>query len=854
MNKNIHKTSRFGLWLLSRFTNKKEEYGLFGDLEEMYQALVIESQFKATLFLWGQILRILPSIFIDRMYWSKIMFTNYVKVALRNIKRYKGYSFINIAGLAVGMACSILIFLWVLEIVRFDRFHDNLDNIYVVRRNSHYADGQIMTSTNMPGPLAPALQQNFPEIIKATRFFKPGEMLLSYGEKKFYETGVAGTDPLLFEIFTFPLIHGDPKLVLRDKYSIVISEEMVEKYFGEEDPIGKTININNRFDFIVTGIAEKVPTNSHITFDFLVPFEFLNEIQDLMDSWTFFRCNSYVLLQPGISYQDVSNKIASFLNDRADLEMKPELFLVPLANYFIFKEYRGVFAILVSLFSLVALLILIIACINFMNLATARSLNRFKEVGMRKIVGATRPQLFKQFMSESIIFAFISSIIAIFLVYFILPSFNNLIQFDLKFEIFNQYILIGLFAIVLFTGIVSGSYPALFLSSFRPIKVLKDTIATGVKRATFRKTLVIVQFSIAIILMVFSVFVFKQLKFVQTIDLGIDKKDIIYIPMKGEIQEIGESAKLELLQHPNIINVTMSHNIPTFIGGSGWYWSWPGKDPNQSVNVFETSVDFDFIETLNLEMEEGRFFAREFTSDLNNGVVINEKAVKVMDLDSPLGTKIKRFDVEYTVIGVVKNFNFLPIIEEIGPLTLRFRAYENRHMFVKIKSEQQSQTLSLLEKVIKKYNPNYPYEYKYYAEDVDILEKYMRPVSTIILIFTILAIFISCLGLFGLASFMTEKRTKEIGIKKVLGASISWIIVSLSKEFTICVLISNLIALPMAYLAVYLLLQAFAFRIDIDLLVFVVVGLFALMIAITTVSYQAIKAARTNPIKSLRYE
>lgn len=783
------------------------------------------------------------------------MFKNYLTIAFRNIKQYKGYSLINIIGLAVGMACSILILLWVLEMLSFDKFHDKVDDIYVLRQTQYHANGAQRTSSNLPGALAPALENNFPEIINSARFFNPGEMLLTAGEKKFFESGAAGADPSFFEIFTFPFVNGNSRTALDKISSIVLTEKMAQKYFGDEIPIGKTITINNQYDFLVTGVVKNVPSNSHIKFDFLVPFEFIKNIhEDVVEGWSFFRCYTYLQLEKTSSYQELSGKIKTFLNDRIQIESRPELSLTPLSKYFVFEENGGVLYKLVILFSFIALLIWTIACINFINLSTARAMNRTKEVGTRKVVGAYRIQLIGQFLGESILFSLSAFILALLLVELALPGFSSLAQVDIQLSFTDHLLLLGLLLITVATGIVSGIYPALYLSSFHPIKVLKESLSTGQKKAKFQKILVVAQFAVAIILMIATAFVFKQLELVRTKDMGFDKENVIYIPMKGDIQEKGEYTKQELLVHPEIVIVTMAHNKPDLIGGSGWYWSWQGKDPDHSVNVFETSVDYDFIETLDLAMTRGRFFARQFPSDLKNAVIINETAVKIMGFNSPIGEKIKRFSEEYTVIGVIKDFNFLPITEEIGPLTLRLRCYENRHMFVKIRPSDISKTIGFIKDVFARYNPHYPFEYSFWDEEIDILAKYMLPLGEIIFLFALLAVFVSCLGLFGLISFMAQNRTREVCIRKVFGASVSKIVYSLSRDFTKCVLIANLVALPLAYFIVRTFLQIFAYRVTIDVWTFIGMGLFTVLIAFGTVSYQAIRAARTNAVEALRYE
>jgi len=866
-----HNPPLIGKFILRLLLNHRHPETLLGDFEEGYNEIIQEKGLlRAQAWYWLQIVTTLPSFIHNMLHWNTMMLQNYIKIAARNLLRQKSYSFINIFGLAVGMASSILILLWVHDEMSFDRFNRNVNEIHIVRIHHHYADGTIRTGTPTPGPLAPELKEAFPEIVNSTRFFLPGEMFLRYGEIGFYEAGIAGADPSFFSVFTFPFVKGEPGTALNDPFSIVLTEEMADKYFGDEDPIGKVLKLNNRYDFQVTGVIENVPMNSHIRFDFLVPFNFIPQVNEDITGWDFFRCNSYILLQRDTPYREISQKISGYLNDIVNLETEPELFLVPLARYHLYEEFGGLMAKLVYLFSIVALLILLIACINFMNLSTARALKRSKEVGIRKVAGASRFQLIRQFLGESILNTTFAALIALLLVSLILPAYNSIININnpisysnltrkqLSLDFSDISLILSLMGIVVLTGLISGSYPALYLSSFNPVKVIKGTIFSDSKSRSsgIRKGLVVTQFSVSIILLICTIFVFKQLDLIRSKDIGFDKENIIYTALRGDIRENYEPLKRELLQNPDVMNVAISHELPTFLAGSGWYWSWEGKVPGKSVRVYETSVDYDFFETYNIQLSQGRIFSsqRGGITDNYRAVIINEEAVRVMGMKSPVGKKIFRFETDYTIIGVVKDFHHLPIALEIGPLVFLFRAFGNDYMSVKIREGNTAQTVNYLRSIFRKHSPDYPFEYKFLAEDVDILYQFMRPVGRIIYYFTILAVFISCLGLFGLASYMAETRTKEIGIKKVLGASVPKIIFSLTGQFVKSVFIANIIALPLAYFLVKILLQGFAYRTNLDLWIFIVVGMVAFAISLITVGYQTIKAARADPVDSLKYE
>ncbi|MFC1476883.1 ABC transporter permease [candidate division KSB1 bacterium] len=840
--------------LLLLTANRYAKHQILGDCEEEFHEIAeTKSAFRAHCWYWTLIFISLPSFFANAVYWNFTMLKNYVKTSLRNIRKQKIYSCINIAGLAVGMAACILILLWVNDELSYDSFNENVNDLHLIRKNFHYANGEVTTSTGLPGPLGPALKEDFPEIADATRFFNLGEMLLSYENNKFYETGIAGVDSSFLTMFTFPLVKGDPETALDEPLSIILSESMALKYFRDEDPVGKTISINNRFDVQVTGVMGNVPNNSHMQFEFLIPFDFTQYLVRNLQEWGFFWCSNYVLLNPGVNLQDVNEKIAGYVNTKLTLETRPEIFLVPLSQYHLYEESGGIFSILVRAFSIIAVLILVIACINFTNLSTARSLNRAKEVGIRKIVGAYRKQLIRQFLGESLVISIIAFAAAVVLVYMLLPHFNTLTQKQLAPDWTDLRIILSVVGIIGLTGLFSGGYPALFLSSFRPVRVLKGISSTGANHSKLRKFLVVSQFSISIIFMIFTVFVFKQLTLVRDEHWGFDKEHVIEIPLKGAIQEQTEIFKQQALQNPDIKNITMCHNRVTFISSGGWYWNWPGKDPDVSLSVCETSVDLDFGKTLNMTLADGRFFSEEFPSD-RKAVVINEEAVRAMNLADPVGQILKQFDKEFTVIGVVRDFKFLPVIEKMKPMILMFREFPSNYLYVKTVPGAEQETVGFLEQLHNELNPDFPFEHIFLEDDQDMLYQLMNPIGTIIYAFTFLALFISCLGLFGLSSYMAVKRTKEIGIRKTLGASTSKIVALLSKEFIQSVVVANIIALPLAYLAVREFLGSFAYRVEIDYLSFTAAGLLALCISVLTVSIQSSRAASANPVDSLRYE
>jgi len=785
------------------------------------------------------------------------MFKNYLKIALRNIKRHKGYSLINIVGLAVGMACCILILLWVQDELSYDRFHENADDIYRVIQDINFTDHSTTWAITQ-GPLGPSLKEDYPEIINAVRITGRG-FRLAYNEKS-YDEGVGMADGSIFEMFTFPLVKGDAATALSDPLSIVLTEEMVAKYFGDEDPIGKTIKADNQWDFQVTGVMKNIPSNSHLQFDFLIPFIFGRELNYTVDRWGNSQFRTYVQIQTGIPVQEVIQKISGHLFEKPTIEKDAKLNLQPLTRIHLYSNYEFDSAhgdiTYVTLFSIVAFFILLIACINFMNLATARSGNRAKEVGMRKVAGAHKTDIIKQFYGESILLAFIALLFAVIFVWLLLPAFNNLAAKELSMNITgNLSILLGLLCIAMLTGIISGSYPALFLSTFQPVMVLKGLRLSGSKGSVFRKILVVFQFSLTILLIICTTGVYNQINYMRNKKLGYNKEHMIYFGMRGDMREKFDSVKNELLQNPNILGVTASSNVPTYgYTFSNSLWRWEGQSPDEEILMRAVFIDVDYFKTFGMEIAEGRSFSKEFPTDATEAIMVNEEAVKAMGMEFPIGQRLSIGDNNFKIIGIVKNYHFRSLRQEIDPLILIYSPENSRALFARLKSEQIPQTIGYIENAWKKFAPGYPFNYRFLDEALDGLYRSEQRIGTLFRYFSILAILISCLGLLGLASFMAEQRTKEIGIRKVLGATASNIVALLSKEFTKWVIVANIIAWPIAYFTLSKWLQSYAYKTNVALWSFVLSGALALLIALATVSYQSIKAALANPADSLRYE
>lgn len=787
---------------------------------------------------------------------------NYIKTAFRTIRRQKGYSLINIAGLAIGLTVCMLIILWVVDEWSFDRFNTNADRIFRVYKDESSTQ-RNSTSALTPPPMAEALKQDFPEIIKSTRFGYWQRHLITYKDKQFNEIGHMHVDPDFFEMFSFPLVKGDPETVFSDPYSVVLTEKTAVKYFGEEDPIGKTLTVNNSFDVLVTGIICNESLNSSLEFDLISPFEILLKEsigEDNADNWGFNSFGTYVLLEESASAEDLNQKLIGYLK-KYDEEDPDELALQPLTDIHLFSNLghdlrnRGDIKY-VWIFSTLAVFVLIIACVNFMNLTTARSANRAREVGLRKVVGAKRPQLIRQFFGESVLMALIALVIALFLVEFLLPMFNSLSGKQLTSAWKDKPSLLLIFiSLALITGLLSGIYPALLLSSFQPIRVLKGIMRSSGSNSLFRKALVIFQFSLSICLIIGMFIIAHQLHYIRNIDLGFNRDHIIHVSMHGELHDKYETIRERFLQNPNVLHVTASMALPTNIQSSPGTPMWEGRPEDAVMEIKSDFIDYDYIETFEIPLVEGRSFSREFSTDLETAFIVNEEAVRRMGLEKPVvGKKFGFWSIDGHIIGVMKDGHFQSLHHKIEPLVFKMFPAWLRRFYVKIRSDNIPSTIGALEKTWDEMNLGYPFEYRFLDEDFDNLYRSEARLGNIFEAFAALAVFIACLGLFGLASFTAQQRTKEIGIRKVLGSSTSRIVALLNQEFLKWIALANLIAWPIAYFTMRTWIQKFAYRADIKLWMFILSAAIALVVALITVSFQTLRAARANPVNSLKHE
>jgi len=791
------------------------------------------------------------------------MIRNYIKTAWRNLIRYKLFSGLNIFGLATGMACSILIFLWVLDELSFDKFNSNTDRIF--RLTAKVSD---VNAAVVPPALAQAIKTQVPAIKNATRLAAAQEMI-TVGTKKFDEKKMFYADSSFLQMFHYPLVQGNVATVLSSPNSVVITEATAIKYFGTADNIiGKTIYIDNDIkgtSLTISGVLKNIPSNSHLKFDILLPIELYDRTNSPSSAWTNFDVYVYFQLKDAVkptpsrlnNIQQQANGILKKNNKetQASLAIQPLTDIHLHSNYMLDVAEQGNSSY-VKTFALVALFIIIIACINFMNLATAVSGQRAKEVGLRKTVGALRRQLIAQFITESLLLSFISLLVAMLIVYTMLPLFNQLANKSISFNPFYLKILFGLLSVVVITGLVSGSYPAFFLSSFNPVKALKGTKLLSHK-SFLRNGLVVFQFSIAVVLIVSTLVIYSQLQYIQNRNIGFNKENLLYMrmPEVGDLKNNKDAMQATLAQYPDIINYTFTDELPTNLT-SGSQLTWRGMNAGTQVIAYRLRVDENFSNTFDMQMAAGRFFSKDFGSDAS-GYVVNETALKVMKLDlrDAIGKmiSISLEDKEAPIIGVVKDFNFKPLQQPIEPLVMKSN-FSGGYVVMRTTPANIEKVISTLQATFHNVYGDYPFSYGFVNEDLSKLYLSEQRMGSLFNVFSILSIVISSLGLFGLAAFATQRRIKEIGVRKVLGAGEAGIVALLSRDFIQLVLFSLIIAFPVAWYTMNKWLEGFAYRINISWWVFAIAGITAILIAFITVSFQAIKAAIANPVKSLRTE
>ncbi len=784
------------------------------------------------------------------------MLTNYFKTTFRNLWKNKGYTFLNIAGLAIGIACAALIFLWVENEVTWNHYFSNRDHLYKVKDRQTY-DGQTYTFDATPGPLAQGMKAEIPGIKNTARTTWGNRVLFSLNDKSIYEQGLY-VDSSFLSMFQLQFIAGNASQAFTDLYSVVISETMAKKFFGSTNVIGKSIKINNQKNYIVSGVIKDLPTNISFQFDWLSPFQIYVNDNPWLQQLGSNGIVTYAETEPNVNVDNINKTLYNYIQTK-DTSINARMSIYPMSRWRLYDSYNDGKEVpgrvrYVSLFSLIAWIILIIACINFMNLATARSEQRAREVGVRKVLGAGKTKLIVQFIGESLILSFISALLAVAIIYLALPAFNNLLNEQLSVHLFYPSHISALIAIAILCGLIAGSYPAFYLSSFNPVGVLKGIRIKSGSAGFIRKGLVIVQFAISVTFIICTIIIYQQINHIKERNLGYNKQDLIYLDLNGNMKQNFDVIKNDLKQSGVAENATLSQSTVLELGSNTSDFNWDGKDPNKQVLITIQSVSPEYISTMGMKLKAGRDFYHGVNTDTSN-IIINDAMAKLISKKNVVGNVVYWGDSKLNVIGVVNDFLYNNMYSSAAPLILYTDTASTNFLSIRLPANADLKTaLPQIENIIKKNNPGYPVEYKFVDDSFSQLFQTETLIGKLAGVFAVLAIFISCLGLFGLAAYTAERRKKEIGIRKVLGASVQGVAGLLSKDFLWLVGIACLISFPVAWLVMHNWLQNYSYRIEISWLIFIAAGFLAILIALITVSFQAIKAAIANPVKSLRTE
>ncbi len=782
------------------------------------------------------------------------MLINYLKIAFRNLFRHKFFTIINIFGLAFGLSISIIIGTWIWQALKHDSFHENYDRIFRVFESQHYEGRDIFYTVATPGPLASALEEDFPEIEKATVVsLVYHKFPVRQGDTVLMERRMACVQPSFFEIFTYPFIEGDPSTALREPNTAVITQTAVEKYFGELDPIGKTLNIDNQYEMRVVGVIEDMPDNAMYDIDILFPFEFAKDLSDsVIDDWAYNSYQTYILLDPGADPGEAELKITGFIKQHNE-GSACMLHLMHISRIELYNldgsEMKMQY---IRIFGIIAIFIIVIACINFMNLFTARSSLRAREVGLRKVAGAKKIQLIGQFYTESYLTVIIALILSLGLTSLFLFLFNRHPGFTLPSPFHNSlfYPVIVLFTLII--GAIAGIYPALALSSFKPVTTLKGSrLKSG--KSLLRKLLVVLQFSLSIGLIISTLIIYSQIRYLQNKDLGFDKENVIMIELPRGGLELVNLVRDKLKGDPGVLAVSAGSNNPSNIGSSTSNVEWDGKPEDETYLINIASNDYDYFRCFGIKMIAGRELDPDQGEEVNQ-YIINKTMADIIGKDNPVGERMALWGMEGSIVGVCEDFIFNGFSSVMEPVVfLRLTGYINS-VFVRLAPGDQSAAIERIENIWNESSPDYPFDMRFFDEYMDFYFKSTIVIGQLFLVFTLLAEVISCLGLFGLASFMTMQRTKEIGIRKTLGASIGNVIVLLGMDFIKWVIIGNVIAIPLAWLAMRSWLHNYAYHTSLNPLIFILASLLSIAIAILTVTWQSVTVARMNPSKTLKYE
>ncbi len=787
------------------------------------------------------------------------MLKNYLAVAFRNILRNKLFAFVNIAGLSFGLASALLIFLWIGDELAMDQYHKKGDRLYRVMENQKYTDGKLFTFSSTPAPMAPFIKDKFPEIELATRLTWEVRALFGVDDKTFFDGG-RWVDQDFLQMVTLKWLHGDSSKALMDKSSIVICRSMAEKHFGTADAVGKVLTMDHETSFTVTGVYEDLTSKSSWKYSFLLPFQrFFDDNKGWLDQWGNNNVRTWILLAEGTDAAALSAKLKGEIKEH-NADSNTELFIQRFGDAYLHGEFEnGVLTggriEYVRIFFLVALFVLLIACINFMNLATAQGARRAKEVGLRKVIGAFPGQLFRQFMGESFLTVAISALIALIFVVLALPSFNDLTGKTLSLQLLDGQSLLIFGGILAVTALLAGTYPAVFVSGYKPVNVLKGQLVSGGSAAIFRKALVVVQFSLSIILIVCTVVVFRQMNFMQDRDIGFDRNNVFYVWMQGD-RKVWPTFRQELENKPGISNVTVTGQLPIDIGNSTYGVEWPGKKPDDRILFTILTVDPSFVETMKMTMKEGRAYERGRVAD-SAGYIVNEVAAAKFGLTGDLaGQPLTVWGRKGSILGVVRNFNFGSLHNEIEPLVIRLPDKDENIgcMLIRAEDNKTPDAIASVESLWKTMVPGFPMSYRFLSDNWDEFYAAEGKRGSVFNALAILSIAISALGLFGLSAFSATRRTKELGIRKVLGASIPNLAGLMGKEFLVLVIVAAAVGCPIGWYLMDTWLSDYAYHVEVGWLSLVLAAVSCLAVSMLTVSYHSMKASRVNPVTSLRYE
>ncbi len=796
------------------------------------------------------------------------MLKNYLKITIRNLLKHKVFSLVNILGLVAGLTCSFLIIIYVLYEMSYDRFNKNAENIYRLGRELTTAEGTVREPLSS-APAALALEKDLSGISNVVRFHNAGKSIVQYEDRQFYEDDVYYVDPSVFNIFSFPMVNGDSKTALLKPYTAVITEEMATKYFGASDPVGKILRINNNHDYVVTGVIKNIPDNSHLEINILFSFETLYaEKYPNLENWSSFEDQTYVLLKDNVDYKAVEKNFPALIDKYIGDELKVQgksikFFLFPLTKIHLYSHLEGYppgRITQVYFFLMLAVCIILIACLNFINLSTARSASRAKEVGIRKVVGADRSKLTFQFVGEAVILSVVSFIFALVLVELVLPAFSTIIGQNLRFSFTEEPLLfLGFFGLAVLVGAAAGSYPAFYLSRFQPVRVLKGNLTVGATKTSLRSIFVILQFFTSTVFIIQTIVLGYQIHYMRNKDLGFNKHNIVVLPITdAEVRKSLQSLKKELKNYSGIVNVTAASTLP------GWNIPRDFKMPQgytkeQMQLMDEIDVDCDFVPTMKIKLVDGRNFSQEFPADTSNALIINETAAKRYGWENPIGKTIQYSTgqgnlVKGTVCGVVEDFHLASLYRLIEPLCISDRSDELNYILVRISPRNVDQTLGYIGKKWKEIYPDHPFEYSFLEQSFDRYFQVVEKVLQICSYFTFMAIVIACLGIYALAAYTAEHRAKEIGIRKVLGATTFGIFLNLNKETIKLVAISIILALLFVQVPLVDTHEFLPYFVKTDFMVYVESALFVILVALVTISYQSIKTSLTNPVDSLKCE